>query len=79
MIFIRKNFQRAIILKKNVGGVSVLVLCASSDGLMVVYICTKFNENILNGIRIMERTRKVNRWTDWTEGTTSYDPSSTDV
>ena len=27
---------------------------------MMVYICTKFHENILNGIRVMERTRKVN-------------------
>ena len=28
--------------------------------LMMVYICTKVHENILNGIRVMERTRKVN-------------------
>ena len=34
---------------KNVGGVSVLVLCTLSD-----------DENILNPIRVMERTRKVN-------------------
>ena len=27
---------------------------------MMIYICTKFHENILNGIRVMERTRKVN-------------------
>ena len=27
---------------------------------MMVYICTKFHESILNGIRVMERTRKVN-------------------
>ena len=31
---------------------------------MMIYICTKFHENILNGIRVMERTRKVNRRTD---------------
>ena len=31
---------------------------------MVVYICTKLHENILNGIRVMERTRKVNGRTD---------------
>ena len=38
---------------------------------MMVYICTKFHENILNGIRVMKRTRKVNRWTDgWTDGRT---------
>ena len=32
--------------------------------LMMVYICTKFHENILNGIRVVERTQKVNRRTD---------------
>ena len=31
---------------------------------MMVYICTKFHENILNGIRVMEQTRKVNGRTD---------------
>ena len=31
---------------------------------MMVYICTKFHENILNGIRVMEQTRKVNGGTD---------------
>ena len=31
---------------------------------MIVYICTKFHENILNGIRVMERTRKSNGRTD---------------
>ena len=31
---------------------------------MMIYICTKFHENILNGIRVMERTRKVNGRTD---------------
>ena len=31
---------------------------------MMVYICTKFHEKILNGIRIMERTQKVNGRTD---------------
>ena len=31
---------------------------------MMVYICTKFHENIMNGIRVMERTRKVNGRTD---------------
>ena len=34
---------------------------------MMVYICSKFNENILNGITVTELTLKVNRWT---EGTT---------
>ena len=31
---------------------------------MMVYICTKFYENILNGLRVMKRTRKVNVRTD---------------
>ena len=31
---------------------------------MMVSICTKFHENILNGIRVMERTRKFNERTD---------------
>ena len=31
---------------------------------MMDYICTKFHENILNDIRVMERTRKVKRRTD---------------
>ena len=31
---------------------------------MMVYICTKFHENILNGIGVMEGTRKVNGRTD---------------
>ena len=31
---------------------------------MMVYICTKFHENILNDIRVMERTRKVNGQTE---------------
>ena len=40
----------------------------SAHRLMTVYICTKFHENILNGIRVMERTRKVDGWTDgWTD------------
>ena len=36
---------------------------------MMVYICTKFHENIFNGISVTERTRKVNGRTDrWTDG-----------
>ena len=31
---------------------------------MMIYICTKFHENILNGIRVMERTRKGNGGTN---------------
>ena len=31
---------------------------------MMVYICTKVNENILMGIKVMERTQKVNGRTE---------------
>ena len=44
---------------KNVGGVTVVNLCTSSDhGL---YICAKFREIISNGIKFMEPTRMFNR------------------
>ena len=36
----------------------------SAHRLMMVYICTKFHENILNCIRVMEGTLKVNGQTD---------------
>ena len=36
----------------------------SAHFLIMVNICTKFLENILNGIIVMERTRKVNGRTD---------------
>ena len=43
---------------KNVGQVMVLNLCTSSyDALYLVYICIKFHENILDGIRVIERTQ----------------------
>ena len=48
MIFIGENSI------KNIGGVSVLV---SAHRLMVVYICTEFHVNILNGIKVIEQTR----------------------
>ena len=38
----------------------------------MVYICTKFHENILNGIRVMGPTIKVNGQTD--EGHTIIQP-----
>ena len=31
---------------------------------MIVYICTKFHENILKRIKVMERTPKANGWTE---------------
>ena len=34
-----------------------LRFCFSAHRLMVVYICTKFHGNILDGIIVMERTR----------------------
>ena len=33
----------------------VLFLCTSSDS--GFYICTKFDENILDGIKVIDRTR----------------------
>ena len=43
---------------KNVGGVTVVNLCTSSDhGLY----CTKFRGIISNGIKVMDRTRMFNR------------------
>ena len=43
---------------KNVGRVIVLNLCTSSyDALYLVFICTKFHENILDGIKVIERTQ----------------------
>ena len=35
-------------------GVKVLF---SAHHLIMIYICTKFRENILNGFRVLERTR----------------------
>ena len=49
----------------------------SAHRLTMVYICNKFHENILNSIKVMERTRKANGPTDrrldrrkdrWTDG-----------
>ena len=43
---------------KNVGQVMVFNLCTTSyDALYLVYICTKFHENILDGIKVIERTQ----------------------
>ena len=39
---------------RDVGRVTVSILCTSS-GLMMLYVCTKFRENILNGFGVMER------------------------
>ena len=38
---------------KNVGGVTILFLCTSSDDGLY---CTKFHENILNGMKVIEWT-----------------------
>ena len=39
---------------KYVGGVTILFLCTSSDNGLYL---TKFHENILDGIKVIERTR----------------------
>ena len=43
---------------KNVGGVTVLI---SARRLIMLYICAKFREIISNGIKVMERTRMIDR------------------
>ena len=40
---------------KNVGGVTILAHC-----LVLLYICTKFHENISKGFRVIERTQFPN-------------------
>ena len=57
-----QNFQTEIFKGHNslktVGQVIVLNLCTSSyDALYLVYICTRFHENILEGIKVIERTQ----------------------
>ena len=43
---------------ENVGQVMVLNLCTSSyHALYLVYICTKLHENILDSIKVIERTQ----------------------
>ena len=39
---------------KNVGGVNVVNFCMSS---VMLYTCAKYHEIILNGIKVIERTR----------------------
>ena len=46
---------------KNVGKMSFFF---SAHHLIKVYIYTKFHENILKAIRVVDRTRKVNGQTD---------------
>ena len=60
MIFIRKN-------SKGHNSVKMQVECRSmfpAHRLIMIYICTKFHENTLNGSKVMERIRKVNGQTD---------------
>ena len=42
-----------------------LWLFFSSNRLMVIYICTKFHENILDGIKVKERTRFSSEKISW--------------
>ena len=51
--FHMKNLKGALF-RKNVGRVTILFLCISSDGSLYLY---KFHENILDGIEVIERTR----------------------
>ena len=45
---------------KNVGQIMVLNLCTSSYDALYLYICIKFHENILDGIKVIERTQFSN-------------------
>ena len=49
-----KNLQRGIIQYKNLGGVTVLF---SAHHLIILYICTKFQENTFNTLKVTARTR----------------------
>ena len=53
MIF-KVNFSKGYNSVKNVGGVTVLVLCTSSDDALY---CTKFHENISKGLSVIEQTQ----------------------
>ena len=52
--FLYWKLQRGIIPQKNVGGMIVLI---SARRLVMLYICAKFREIILNGIEVIKRTR----------------------
>ena len=53
--FSQEQFQRDIISLKNIGGVTGFFF--SAHQLMDVYICTKFYENIPDGIQVIQQTR----------------------
>ena len=53
MIFMGKISKGHNSIKKNVDGVMALFLCTSSDNGFYLYI---FNENILDGTKVIERT-----------------------
>ena len=55
------NVQRTIIRK--VGKPELGFMC-SARRLIVLYICVKYGENILDGIRVVERTRMMEAQTD---------------
>ena len=55
------NVQRAIIPK--VDKPELPIIC-SACRLIVLYICVKFRENIMDGIRVMEWTRMMEALTD---------------
>ena len=48
------NFSKGHSSIKKVGGVTVLVLCTSSDDTLY---CTKFHENISKGLSVIEQTQ----------------------
>ena len=56
--FLYWKLQRRLIPQENVGGATVANLCTH---LVMLYICAKFREIILNGIKVIERTRFLYR------------------
>ena len=60
MVYICTKFQETAKISKGHNSIKIYVelwFLFSAHHLMVVYISTKFHENILEGIKIIERTR----------------------
>ena len=51
--FETNNFKRALFCKKHIAGVILFSTCS----LMLLYICNKFHETILVGIKVIVQTR----------------------
>ena len=56
-------FNVQMVITQKAGKIELWFMC-SVHRHMVLYICVKFRENILKGIRVMERTRNYEALTD---------------